>query len=84
MSCIPCDWYGNHPIVFFYPDLSASTLRLFKQYQLEDGEIPFAIGKIGDLPDMATPEYYWQVSLNGTCYVDMVDRQWQRTVGSAT
>ena len=79
MSCNPCDWYGNHPIVFFYPELSASTLRLFKQYQLENGEIPFAIGKIGDLPDMATPEYYWQVSLNGTCYVDMVDRQWQRT-----
>jgi uncharacterized protein (DUF608 family) len=79
MSCNPCDWYGNHPIVFFFPELSASTLRLFKQYQLDDGEIPFAIGKIGDLPDMATPEYYWQVSLNGTCYIDMVDRQWQRT-----
>jgi uncharacterized protein (DUF608 family) len=52
---------------------------MFKQYQREDGEIPFAVGKIADLPDMATPEYYWQVSLNGMCYIDMVDRLWQRT-----
>jgi len=79
MSCNPCDWYGNLPIVFFFPELSLSNLRLYKQYQLETGEAPFALGKIGDLPDMATPEYYWQVSLNGACYVDMVDRQWQRT-----
>ncbi len=79
ISCIPCDWYGNLPIVFFFPELALSTLRAFKQYQQPDGEIPFAIGKIADLPDFATPEYYWQVSLNGTCYVDMVDRLWQRT-----
>jgi uncharacterized protein (DUF608 family) len=79
MSCIPCDWYGNLPIVFFYPALALSNLRLFKQYQRKDGEIPFAIGRIGELPDMATPEYYWQVSLNGMCYVDLVDRLWQRT-----
>jgi len=77
-ACIPCDWYGNLPIVFFFPELALSTLRAFKEYQLPNGEIPFAIGTFG-LPDMATPEYYWQVSLNGTCYVDMVDRLWQRT-----
>jgi uncharacterized protein (DUF608 family) len=79
MSCIPCDWYGNLPIVFFFPDLAHSTLKLFRQYQREDGEIPFAICKIAELPDMATPEYYWQVSLNGMCYIDLVDRLWQRT-----
>jgi uncharacterized protein (DUF608 family) len=79
MSCTPCDWYGNLPIVFFFPELAHSTLKLFKQYQHESGEIPFAIGKIADLPDMATPEFYWQVSLNGMCYIDMVDRLWQRT-----
>jgi len=79
MSCIPCDWYGNLPIVFFFPELALSNLRLFKAYQLPNGEIPFAIGRIGELPDMATPEYHWQVSLNGMCYVDMVDRVWQRT-----
>lgn len=79
MACIPCDWYGNLPIVFFFPELALSTLRAFRQYQLDDGEIPFALGKGLDLPDFATPEYYWQVALNGTCYVDMVDRVWQRT-----
>jgi len=79
ISCIPCDWYGNLPVVFFFPELALSNLRLFKQYQKEDGEVPFAIGKIADLPDLATPEYYWQVSLNGMCYIDMVDRVWRRT-----
>ena len=79
MACIPCDWYGNLPIVYFFPELALSTLQTFKEYQRENGEIPFALGKIGDLPDLATPEYYWQVSLNGTCYVDMVDRLWQCT-----
>ena len=79
IACIPCDWYGNLPIVFFFPALARSTLRALMQYQLDDGEIPFALGKIGDLPDLATPRYWWQVALNGTCYVDMVDRLWQCT-----
>jgi uncharacterized protein (DUF608 family) len=79
ISCIPCDWYGNLPIVFFFPELNRANLRLFKEYQKEDGEIPFAIGNISHLPDLASPRYYWQVSLNGMCYVDMVDRLWQGT-----
>ena len=79
MSCTPCDWYGNLPVVFFFPELARQTLRLYKEYQRPDGEIPFAIGAIAQLPDMATPEFYWQVSLNGMCYIDMVDRLWQRS-----
>jgi uncharacterized protein (DUF608 family) len=79
LSCIPSDWYGNHPIVFFFPELARSSLKIFKQFQKEDGEIPFVLGIVGDLPDLATPGYYWQVSLNGMCYVSMVDRLWQRT-----
>ena len=79
MACIPCDWYGNLPVVFFFPELAHSTLKMFKQYQRQDGEIPFALGKIAELPDMASPEFHWQVSLNGMCYIDMVDRLWQRT-----
>ncbi len=78
-SCIPCDWYGGLPITYFFPELARSTLRAFKQYQRLDGEIPFALGQIGDLPDMASPEFFWQKSLNGTCFIDMVDRLWQRT-----
>jgi uncharacterized protein (DUF608 family) len=65
--------------VFFFPELARTTLKAFKHYQKADGEIPFAIGRFGDLPDMATPEYRWQASLNGMCFVDMVDRLWQRT-----
>ena len=78
-ACIPCDWYGNWPVVFFFSELARTTLRAFKHYQKADGEIPFAIGRFGDLPDMATPEYRWQASLNGMCFVDMVDRLWQRS-----
>jgi uncharacterized protein (DUF608 family) len=78
MACIPCDWYGTLPITFFFPELARSTLRGFTRYQKPDGEIPFALGTI-DLPDFAAPDYAWQVSLNGFCYVDLVDRLWQAT-----
>lgn len=77
-ACIPCDWYGNLPVVFFFPELARSTLRAFKAYQAEDGEIPFSIGRI-DVPDFAVPEFQWQVSLNGFCFADMVDRVWRTT-----
>ena len=79
MACIPCDWYGNLPIVFFFPQLALSTLRLFKHHQMEDGEVPISIGKHGDLPDYVTPSYSHQVSLNGFCYVDLVGRLWRRS-----
>lgn len=79
VSCIPCDWYGNLPLVYFFPQLAHSTLRTYKALQREDGAAPFLIGALGDLPDFATPSWDWQISLNGTCYVDLVDRLWQRT-----
>jgi uncharacterized protein (DUF608 family) len=79
LGVIPCDWYGNHPIVFFFPALARTTLRAFQNYQKETGEIPIWLGKMGDLPDFATPAYHWQVSLNGMCYVDLVYRLWKRT-----
>ncbi len=79
LACIPCDWYGNLPVVFFFPELARTTLRAFKHFQKEDGEIPFLLGIVGDLPELAVPGYHWQVALNGMCYVDLVDRLWQRT-----
>jgi len=79
MACMPCDWYGNLPVVVFYPELAISTLTLMRQYQMEDGEVPFSLGKFADLPDFATPSYTHQVSLNGFCYVDLLDRVWRRT-----
>lgn len=79
LACIPCDWYGNLPIVYFFPELARSTLKLYKHYQREDGAAPFWLGILGDTPDFVTTAYDWQISLNGTCYVDLVDRLWQRT-----
>lgn len=76
---IPCDWLGNYPLVFFFPELALSQLRQYKAYQLEDGEVPLRLGIQGDLQDMATPGYFWHVSMNGMEYADMVDRLWQRT-----
>jgi uncharacterized protein (DUF608 family) len=76
---MPSDWYGTLPLTFFFPDLQRSELTAFRVYQKDDGEVPFALGAIHGLPDFASPEYYWQKSLNGMCYVDMVDRLWQRT-----
>jgi uncharacterized protein (DUF608 family) len=72
---IPCDWYGNWPLVFFFPELARSTLRALRRYQSPEGEVPFALGAI-DLPDFAVPGYFWQVSLNAFCYASLVDRLW--------
>ena len=76
---IPCDWYGNLPYVYFFPDLAISNLKLYKHFQREDGAAPFLLGTLGTLPDFVTPAYDWQISLNSTAYVDLLDRLWQRT-----
>ena len=78
IECIPCTWYGNFPIVYLFPELAKSTLYGYRHYMKPDGEIPFIIGSWG-LPNMANPAYTWQVSLNGPCFVHLVDRLWQRT-----
>lgn len=79
VSCIPCDWYGNLPLVYFFPDLAHSSLKVYKELQRSDGAAPFLVGMLGDLPDFGTPSWDWQISLNGTCYIDLIDRLWQRT-----
>jgi uncharacterized protein (DUF608 family) len=76
---IPCDWLGNFPIVWFFPELAKSTLKIFKHFQRADGAAPVMLGTLGTLPDFVTPSYEWQISLNSTAYVDLVDRLWQRT-----
>ena len=35
---------GNFPIVYFFPDLNRTTLRIFKEYQRPDGETAFELG----------------------------------------
>ena len=76
-SCIPCDWYGNLPLVYFFPEVADTTLRAFAHYMREDGAIPFDLGVGLGLG------YYFQTdrqrTLNGCCFVDMVGRLWLRT-----
>lgn len=89
IECIPCSFYGNIPLVYFFPDLALSTLRGYKAYQFEDGAPPWVFGgctagaaegyTATDPCDMATPSPGYQNTLNGPCYVDMFDRYWLRT-----
>jgi uncharacterized protein (DUF608 family) len=89
IECIPCSFYGNIPVVYFFPELALSTLRGYKAYQYPDGAAPWVFGgctsgaaegyRATDGTEMATPSPGYQTTLNGPCYVDMVDRYWQRT-----
>ena len=78
IECIPCSWLGNLPIVYFYPQLARTTLRGYKKHQREDGAAPFDFGLPGTM-GLVSPCWEWQKSLNGVCFVDMVDRVWRRT-----
>jgi uncharacterized protein (DUF608 family) len=89
IECIPCSFYGNVPLVYFFPQLALSTLRGYKAYQYPDGAPPWIFGgstggaaegyDATDPCDMATPSPGYQNTLNGPCYVDMFDRYWQCT-----
>jgi uncharacterized protein (DUF608 family) len=89
IECIPCSFYGNIPLIYFFPELALSTLRGYKGYQYPNGAAPWIFGgctgdaaegyRATDGADMATPSPGYQTTLNGACYVDMVDRYWQRT-----
>jgi uncharacterized protein (DUF608 family) len=76
-SCIPCDWYGNLPIVYFYPELANSTLYAYKHLSRSDGAVPFTLGRGLDL--LNDQQWDRQRTLNGCCFVDLVDRLWQTT-----
>lgn len=79
--CNPSDWYGGLPIVFFFPELAASLLRAYAHFQLSSGEIPLGIGEGSDL---ASPVYRTLHTLNGSVFVHLVDRLWQRDRDQAT
>lgn len=86
IECIPCSFYGNMPIVYFFPEAAISTLRGYKQYQFPDGRPPWIFGGVtagnpqNQNPyDMAAPDKGYQTVLNAACYVVMVDRFWQTT-----
>lgn len=84
MECIPCSFYGNIPIVSFFPEAALSTLRGYKAYQYPDGAAPWIFGGCTGKPategtEMAMPNRGYQTTSNGSCYVDLVDRYWLRT-----
>lgn len=84
MECIPCSFYGNIPVVYFFPELALSTLRGYKAYQYPDGAAPWIFGGCTGKPategtEMATPNRGYQTTTNGISYIDMVDKYWLRT-----
>jgi uncharacterized protein (DUF608 family) len=80
IECIPCSWYGNLPIVYFFPVLARTTLDGYRQYQREDGAAPFCFGAQTDMWQANNNHAQDnQIMLNGVCYVDMVYRLWRRT-----
>jgi uncharacterized protein (DUF608 family) len=84
IECIPCSFYGNIPLVYFFPELALSTLRGYKAYQYPDGAAPWIFGGCTGHPqtegtEMATPNRGYQTTSNGISYAAMVDRYWQRT-----
>jgi len=77
IECLPCSFYGNIPLVYFFPELALSTLRGYKGYQYPEGAAPWIFGGVtGQTPpvDFAKPTRGYQTALNGPCYVDMLDR----------
>lgn len=80
IECIPCSWYGNMPIVYFYPQLARTTLDGYRAYLRDDGAAPFCFGPQTDMWQVNNNHAHEnQVMLNGVCFVDMVCRLWQRT-----
>ena len=77
IECIPCSFYGNIPLVYFFPELALSTLRGYKGYQYPEGAAVWIFGGVtGQSPpiDFARPTRGYQTTLNGPCYVDMINR----------
>lgn len=77
IECIPCDFYGNLPVVYFFPKLALSTLRGFKGYQFPEGAVCWIFGGwTGQTPpiDFASPTRGYQFTTNGICLAAMVDR----------
>ena len=77
IECIPCSFYGTLPLAYFFPELALSTLRGYKGYQFEEGAVPWIFGGCTEgspYIDFAMPHRGYQITLNGPCYVAMVDR----------
>ncbi len=77
IECIPCSFYGNQPLVYFFPELALSTLRGYKGYQYPDGAAVWVFGGCtGNTPpvDFVSPTRGYQFASNGISLAAMVDR----------
>ncbi|NLS95629.1 MAG: hypothetical protein GXX96_26140 [Planctomycetaceae bacterium] len=86
VECIPCSFYGNIPLVYFFPELALSTLRAYKHYQWPDGQVVWAFGgPLGGRPplEFSMPSRPYQVASSDVCMVEMVDKLWRRTGNDA-
>jgi uncharacterized protein (DUF608 family) len=86
IECLPCSFYGNLPLVYFFPRAARSTLRAYRAYQSPDGRPPWIFGgaTAGDAEhrppyELTKPIAGYQTVLNGACYIVMVDRYWRTT-----
>ncbi|MGH9665732.1 MAG: GH116 family glycosyl hydrolase, partial [Bryobacteraceae bacterium] len=71
-----CRNHGHFPLLFFFPELEATTLEAFRHYQIGDGEIPFCFGQPTSMRD---PRYECQHPLNSGQFAQMVLRLYRRT-----
>jgi len=76
MEPLPDSFYGNIPLVYFFPQLALSTLRGFKAYQNPDGSIPFSFSRRPTIELVLDYPMQYQSSTNGLCYIDLFDRYW--------
>jgi uncharacterized protein (DUF608 family) len=76
-ECIPCSFYGDAPLVYFFPQLAMSTFRGYKGYQFPDGAPPWIFGGCtGGTPpiDFANTTRGYQFATNGISLAAMLDR----------
>jgi len=77
IECIPCSFYGNQPLDYFFPELALSTYRGYKGYQFPDGAPPWIFGgctgKTAPI-DFADATRGYQFATNGISLAAMLDR----------
>ncbi len=77
IECTACSFYGNQPIVYFFPELALSTLRGYQAYQYPDGAPPWIFGGATCRTppiEFARPARGYQFASNGISLAAMVDR----------
>ena len=75
-NTLPCNFFGQFPALFLFPQLDRLTLAAFAHYQLRDGCPPFCFGLGLGLRD---PRYYCQHTSGAGEYAQMILRSFQRT-----